>query len=151
MELISMTDYILSLEKERLNDTEYTSFEFMDDAVKYANFLKQPIKLEMFVPCDEEGRILEPLQICCDGRDCGCMGMPVNISSTEEMEDHLQAEGKVLFKGFVIDDEFKEDGFIFVNNDDCDRLTFDNKSLKSVCDMETVEDLVGLGIELKQL
>lgn len=39
---------------------------------------------------------LGELQTCCSGRDCGCMGMPVNVSSREEMNEVLEAESRTL-------------------------------------------------------
>jgi len=41
------------------------------------------------------------LEICCSGRDCGCMGMPTNISSMEELEEWEEFENKVI-KGKLI-------------------------------------------------
>ena len=38
---------------------DITDIKQRDSIVKYANFLKQPLKLEMFVPCDEDGNVLE--------------------------------------------------------------------------------------------
>lgn len=48
--LISMTDFVLQ--------QDITDIKQRDSIVKYANFLKQPLKLEMFFPCDEDGNIL---------------------------------------------------------------------------------------------
>jgi hypothetical protein len=54
MELISMTDFVL-------NETNRptTLSESFQKCVTYANFLKQTLKLEMFVPIDEDGNVLE--------------------------------------------------------------------------------------------
>ena len=54
MKLISMTDFVLKNEKQPY--VEGTKYK---DLVNYAKFLKQPLKLGMFVPCDEDGNILE--------------------------------------------------------------------------------------------
>ena len=51
MRLISMTDFVLQ--------RDITDVKQRDSIVKYANFLKQPLKLEIFVPCDEFGNVLE--------------------------------------------------------------------------------------------
>jgi len=45
--LISMTDFVLS--------KKYTATGHEN----YANFLKQPLELWMFIPCDEDGNVLE--------------------------------------------------------------------------------------------
>ena len=68
--LISMTDYVL----------------------EYANFLKQPLELWMFVPCDEDGSILEE---------------PIETIGGVEMYSkfYKQAKEKVIFKNFIYDEE----------------------------------------------
>ena len=53
MKLISMTDFVISLW-----DKDITTEDFAQTTIKYATFLKQPLKLEMFIPCDEDGNIL---------------------------------------------------------------------------------------------
>lgn len=42
------------------------------------------------------------LESCCSGQDCGCMGMPINISSKEEWEEYQEAESKVIKGKLVI-------------------------------------------------
>ena len=56
MKLISMTDFVLEQDKlmrNKLNDPITFTIKVTD----YALFLKQPLKLEMFVPCDEDGNV----------------------------------------------------------------------------------------------
>lgn len=52
MKLISMTDLVL---KDNFGSYENLYVKHL----KYANFLKQPLNLGMFVPCDLEGNFLE--------------------------------------------------------------------------------------------
>ena len=47
--LVPMTSFVLQ--------RDITDIKQRDSIVKYANFLKQPLKLEMFVPLDDKGRI----------------------------------------------------------------------------------------------
>ena len=64
--LIPMTDFVL-----RINEIEKEIDQFFDSwrmkqlriIENYAKFLKQPLKLEMFVPCDDEGIVLEEPKI----------------------------------------------------------------------------------------
>jgi hypothetical protein len=51
MKLISMTDFVL----EQNNFKVFRNQQILN----YANFLKQPLELWMFVPCDENGDVLE--------------------------------------------------------------------------------------------
>lgn len=67
---------------------------------KYAKFLKQPLKLGMFIPCDEDGNVLEEPRTCCSSRECGCMGMPYNYDSQEGIDKYFEAKKRVLFEGF---------------------------------------------------
>ena len=53
MKLISMTDFVIKTSQEmELQKRARAQFD-------YAYFLKQPLTLGMFVPCDEEGKVLE--------------------------------------------------------------------------------------------
>lgn len=59
MKLISMTDFVLEQKKTICKiDSKDTDYYF-NNIVNYANFLKQPLKLEMFVPTDKYGNVLE--------------------------------------------------------------------------------------------
>lgn len=64
MKLISMTDFVL--EQNYTTTLDISQIDFYDKELSilskirnYANFLKIPLKLEMFVPIDEEGNLLE--------------------------------------------------------------------------------------------
>lgn len=56
MKLTSMTDFVLEQMKEVILDGTGVVCARMGN---YANFLKQTLKLGMFVPCDEDGIFLE--------------------------------------------------------------------------------------------
>ena len=58
--LIPMTDFVNNIG----NMENYPSHEnALYWIYNYATFLKQPLKLEMFVPCDEDGNVLEEPKI----------------------------------------------------------------------------------------
>ena len=61
MKLISMTDFVLQENKggQQVNSITSQLHHDLRRIKKYANLLKQPLKLEMFVPVDEEGNFLE--------------------------------------------------------------------------------------------
>lgn len=107
--LVSMTDFVLEVEREIVKAvhngerlSNYTSEKRLRKIFNYANFLKQPLTLGMFLPCVEEGNVLEEPRTCCSGSECGCMGMPYNYSSREELDEYEQAKERVLFKGFEL-------------------------------------------------
>ena len=93
MKLISMTDFVLQEKTGGQQVNSITSQLYYELRIikKYADFLKQPLKLEMFVPCDDNGNVLE---------DIIGNGMIHNYS--EKVTQYEQAKEKVLFDGFDI-------------------------------------------------
>lgn len=49
-----MTDFVLSISKQTTNEGNSLVINF-NKIKNYATFLNQPLKLEMFVPCDDDG------------------------------------------------------------------------------------------------
>lgn len=83
MKLISMTDYIL--EHPATTDYEWQ----LTKHLKYAQLLKQPLTLGMFVPCDDAGNVLEEPDI--------------QIGGVEKYsEKYQQAKERVLFEDVTI-------------------------------------------------
>jgi hypothetical protein len=89
-----MTDFVLHQQNQYWNGEE---FEYGDTCVKsiiyYAKFLKQPLKLEMFVTCDEYGNVLE------EPKFKDTLNSDAHFLATEK---YKQAKEKVLFEGFEI-------------------------------------------------
>lgn len=88
-----MTDFVLE-QKETIGNLfiGHNAFEFCRAVNAYANFLKQPLKLEMFVPCDDDGNVLEePIdcQCSCDSEEDYCI--------CKLKEEYQEAKKKVLF------------------------------------------------------
>lgn len=89
MKLISMTDFVLQEKTGGQQVNSITSQLYYELRIikKYADFLKQPLKLEMFVPCDEKGNVLkEP-----------------SLVPSYELEIYRKAKEKVLFEGIDLD------------------------------------------------
>lgn len=60
MRLKPMTDFVLQFEQNEAKSPELRNFlKGVDTVVNYAKFLKRPLTIEMFVPCDEAGNVLE--------------------------------------------------------------------------------------------
>ena len=87
MRLISMVDYVLHddvIFKEKRT--------FKDLVLNYATFLKQPLELWMFVPCDEDGNVLiEPI-----GQN------PIYWS-----REYQKAKERCLFEDCIYDEEMQ--------------------------------------------
>ena len=79
--LIEIIDYIIEQHEQCVSSTDRT--------YNYAIFLKQPLELWMFVPCDEEGKVLEKPD-CSLGKDC----------ASPPCARYQQAKERCLFKGF---------------------------------------------------
>lgn len=91
--LIPMTDFINNVG----NMENYPSHEnALSWIYNYATFLKQPLKIEMFVPCDDEGNVLEyfPIHRFAD--------------NPEKYRRYKKAKENVLFE-LKIDSDYKFD------------------------------------------
>ena len=136
--LQSMTDFILKIdaivtqpEDQDIDDWNLNCFSVIEN---YAKFLKQPLKLEMFVPCDDSGNVLEE---------------PTNYEKrlsnmmteyNDEVYTYNQAKERVLFKGF--------EHYLFMQADNVQH----NKSRKCFSfpnyNGVIIEDLISLEVEL---
>jgi hypothetical protein len=92
---------------------------------RYAYFLKQPLKLEMFVPCDDDEIIIERHYQYFDNE--------------KEHENYIkeieEAKEKVLFEGF----RFQNEGYVTNGI-----FKFDEEYLEN----KTIEDLIKYDLEL---
>jgi hypothetical protein len=97
--LISMTDFVLEQDKlefvpkgEDYAD-EWSNFclQRLDRITAYANFLKQPLELWMFVPCDENGKPMKEGYEVFD-EDC--------TEYDEYVFKYQKAKERCLFEGF---------------------------------------------------
>lgn len=143
--LIPMTDFVLNYKYQ--NDKPISGQEFykLRSIANYARFLKQPLKLGMFIPTDEDGNVLD------------APGYFEASSFTEQMQyesyvdEYQQAQQKVLFKGF----ENSSNGDKFHNIIHKNKfLTFD-KQYNNFTDSfdkryTKIEDLVHLDLELTE-
>ena len=82
--LISMTDFFFYIDNNREFARNY------DRILAYAKFLKQPLELWMFVPCDENGDVLEE---------------PICQEYALANQKYQQAKERVLFDGWNVNFE----------------------------------------------
>lgn len=90
-----MTDFVLEKWNEDLFLDEYTKVTH-----NYANFLKQPLTLGMFVSCDEDGNVLEqPIYTTNHSDECYCKKCEEETKRCSDLQDQYQkAKEKVLFE-----------------------------------------------------
>jgi len=158
MKLISMTDFVI----ENENMVKQTESEMSKDLFKlaqYANFLKQQLELWMFVPCDENGDVLEePGQnnIKYDiyyGQDCLFND---NLFDCD-LQNYQQAKERCLFKGFYLKtydtDEFDNIESV-IKYEHCyvgiKYKNEDNIRLNDISKTETIEHLLPNDLQLTQ-
>jgi len=129
MKLISMTDFIIS----ETTKSDGNKYMLCNKFVNYANFLKQPLELWMFVPCDEDGNVLEePVHYET------WLKLHESEGSTIGFDEHLkyqQAKERCLFDGF----SEKDARFSLFANETIEYLTEYNLQLT-----KTAEKLIGL-------
>jgi len=142
--LISMTDYVLDLADS--NNVEH--YLKLGKLIEYAEFLTQPLKLEMFVPCDEDGNVLEEprgYEIFKEGiKEGGTVVWAV------QCKEYQQALKKVLFKGFKSSDEYLNAHCVSHKN--IGQITFLKKvdAIHPDDKYQTIQDLVHLDLELTE-
>ncbi len=91
-----MTDFVLqesnneNLEKHLLHKNGHEFMNVWNAVFSYAQFLKQPLTLGMFIPCDLEGNVLE---------EPTHHGKSIE-TSRETLKEYQEAKDRVLFEGF---------------------------------------------------
>ena len=143
MKLISMTSFVLEQNKILETYVNHLRKPLFEKIVNYAKFLKQPLKLEMFVPCDEEGNVLEEPKRWKD-----YLQYPDSFDGNKEWDelyDYQQAKEKVLFEGFELVRFIDKENPCYVVSNGENEVTFHiglyNFS-KGVNFAKTIEDLI---------
>lgn len=95
--LIPMTDFVVKESKTEMKRNELwetQQLKSLKRITNYAKFLKQPLKIEMFVPCDDEGNVLEKPK-----RDNFLThGICRTDDFTKSLKEYEKAKEKVLFE-----------------------------------------------------
>ena len=114
-----MTDFVLDI--NNLVKKKYDQFTYEHNGQKlrliekYANFLKQPLTLGMFVPCDADGNVLEEPEhffAWCQSDHY----FNASESATHQCSEFKKAQSKVLFNGFNSELYSKTCKIMFFNN-----------------------------------
>lgn len=139
--LIPMTDFVNNVG----NIENYPSHEnALSWIYNYATFLKQPLKLEMFVPCDDEGNILEEPKI--EEEDVDEHTTQIFAQYQYDLD---KSKEKVLFEGFKIYD-YKLNVFFYLGRRKI--FSYDKKRKDFITIgflTETVEDLINISSQIK--
>ena len=136
MKLISMTEFVLAQREKRNKD----NIRFLD-CEKYANFLNQPLTLGMFIPCDEDGNVLEKHFDYDDWlkyKDHHTYG----VNFIKKCQEYQQAKDKVLFEGFF--DTINAPQYSHYISDGMQSVFYMSKNgstYKNILGMKKIEDL----------
>lgn len=141
MELKSMTDFVI--EQNKINFIAYD--ELWNRVLKYANFIKKPLKLEMFVPCDKDGNVLKEPHYYKDFT----FNYFDNISGYDllKCKKYQKAKKKVLFEGFKVTDADNGKKYLW-NGDKLFSIFYDNTN---PFEPKTIEDLTSISIHTLNL
>lgn len=125
--LIPMTDFVIEIDENKPKFKNFSSFSEINQYEingynkirNYATFLKQPLKLEMFVPCDENGNILEEPQMRPERNSFDEEDMDYDA---QELYDYIKAKKKVLFEGFKPYEDYECAKYeeVYVDEEVCD-------------------------------
>lgn len=158
MELITMTDYVIHLSKNGYKEFDETRQDLKglvySDALKiwitnklveYAKLLKTKIEVEMFLPCDDNGKVLkDPELTMCQGD-----GTVYYRADDEEFELYSKAEDKVIFRNVETRPLSAHGSFTLEANGH--QIGYYKAKPKYWVDMDrNIETLCGLGIKLKK-
>lgn len=145
--LKSMTDFVLGLAGDRSFAAK--DYAFANPIINYAQFLKQPLKLEMFVPCDEDGNVLEEPSVENSKYldDNYAWNDYVNHHKLDiDKLNYQKAKEKVLFKV-----EFKKDAsYFFKSLEGYQVVEYNPNRNKFYFGLETIEDLTCHNLELTE-
>lgn len=148
MKLLSMTDYVLQEQKggQQVNSITSQLHYELRSIKKYAKFLKQPLKLEMFFPCNEYGSILnEPLKN--EFFENNFSNEFCNSSYELALEKYKKAKENVLFNGFELNFEITE--IVGIINNDYQIWFYKNGTITiNSKEIKTIEYLVKYNLTL---
>ncbi|MEJ5105529.1 hypothetical protein [Chryseobacterium sp. MYb328] len=144
MKLISMTEFVLQHKENvefHMNDTVVETGKLMQKVFKYAEFLRQPLTLGMFVPVDEQGKELSlvPLKVF-EGKFKDYQAV---------LGNYVKAKEKVLFEEIKI--KHRENYFILEDEDGTLIRVLKNKTSLKVEDLLKMSSVELTPSVLKQI
>ena len=139
-----MTDFVLQNDKQPyINSSKY------QDVLKYAEFLKQPLTLGQFVPCDLAGAILDK-----PDRDLykDIDGIYDEFHWELNIKIYNEAKERVLFRNPIVWNNFSEMEALRIENNyfAWKKQGMNSFELNDISKNETIEDLIEYDLELTE-
>jgi len=136
--LLSMVDFVFEQQKNHLSLRDF-------NITNYANFLKQPLKLWMFVPC----KLVDGVWVVLEEPEQGkYKHIPNSKMFEDKVKEYQEAKDRCLFEGFktVVRNDVNlilHSGFCLIDYN-LGHFGFYDKSKP----IKTIEDLVKYNLEL---
>ena len=154
IKLQSMTDFVLEREDTSTFDTSQIDWYDLeqvklDEIRNYARFLKQPLQLGFFVPCDEDGNLWEFPPTNEEWEWAQKDSADAEQSYKMKQFYYEKAKERILFKGFH---SIGENEIELLNSDNW--MSFSQKTIKFTdefgheIEVYRIEDLIELNLEL---
>ena len=154
IKLQSMTDFVLEREDTSTFDTSQIDWYDLeqvklDEMRNYARFLKQPLQLGFFVPCDEDGNLWEFPPTNEEWEWAQKDSADAEQSYKMKQFYYEKAKERILFKGFH---SIGENEIELLNSDNW--MSFSQKTIKFTdefgheIEVYRIEDLIELNLEL---
>lgn len=100
LKLIPMTTFVI----EYYSNEGYADLQILNLMNNYANFLRKPLYLGMFVPVDKQGNVLKEPKNYASWKSLEHNdGKRTDVVGFEEYAEYQQAEQKCMFEGFKVD------------------------------------------------
>lgn len=133
MKLISMTEFCLNQIESNTDKAKMGGVaKSLHQINEYAKFLSKPLTLGMFVPCDEDGNVLE------EPKKKYVYSWNPNASpnpKTDQYKQYTEAKERVLFDGFELVEIYKYGFDLVMKSEDWSEQI-------SLMNEDTIEDLL---------
>lgn len=133
--LIPITDFIYQVGNNKNNINYETD---LAKIYNYNIFLRQELKLEMFVPCDENGNVLEKPDFTDGSYDDNGFGDVDKYRYKENLKKYEEAKNNCLFEIYSFEEECDDFWYFAINE-----LT-----LIGIDKVGTIEDIVKYNLRL---
>ena len=150
--LIGMVEFINHITTKPLGGQQVASVRHVElekyrMIFKHSQFLQQTPTIGMFVPCDEDGNVLEkPIWL---SRYLAGGSPFMNIDEILTCQQYQKAEQKVIFDGFVYNGGSNDRNIHFIKKENIDITFSNNKCELFNNEINTIEDLVSYNLILK--
>ncbi|MBV8327257.1 hypothetical protein [Chryseobacterium sp.] len=158
LKLIPMTTFVI----EYYSNEGYADLQILNLMNNYANFLRKPLSLGMFVPVDSKGNVLKEPKNYISWKSLEHNdGLRTDVAGFEEYAEYQKAEQNCMFEGFKVDYNGYSKVRIVASYDAAIELSFNKNDLmpSGFHDVEsltvfddiflTVNALKSIGIKIK--